>query len=385
MVVNYIRQGFLVSEPVIEHFRNSLAACGWGGGTATVGTTQEDAAELFLFLMEHFDAPYLPISKNLIKDNGKTREKDERIVSERMLQISLPEPPSPANSNNYDDEDEEGAEDELKVPTYNLYNLLQDYFASSEVNNNGLLDSVETRSSLYLCPYWTAENETGIASTFSDNDVSDQRIAIPITLKRFSYVEGITCKRICRVIAPEMLDFTNFVIRDYFDSPSISPLTDELSILDDYPINNTFDSNCTLTREKRDFRLLLRGAICHYGPSLHSGHYFTLVPEHGDSNNSSSNWLRMDDSLPHSMKENPTYPPRRSSRIYNSSRVSMVSRQTALDEIAISGYVLIYELVSFSPKRDHDGVSLEDRTIARQLQIREFRQFAQVLRGKLKS
>ncbi|RUO96804.1 hypothetical protein BC936DRAFT_141426, partial [Jimgerdemannia flammicorona] len=64
LFVNRLRSGKLVTTRIVRQLREDLACCGWKGrDPRSRAFTQEDTSELFLFLTELLELPYLPVCK----------------------------------------------------------------------------------------------------------------------------------------------------------------------------------------------------------------------------------------------------------------------------------------------------------------------------------
>ncbi|KAI8991807.1 hypothetical protein BDF20DRAFT_846611 [Mycotypha africana] len=62
LFVNKLRKGHFVNADYVHWFRKVLEEAKWNGRDENGQWTQEDASELFLFITEIFDLPYLPVS-----------------------------------------------------------------------------------------------------------------------------------------------------------------------------------------------------------------------------------------------------------------------------------------------------------------------------------
>jgi hypothetical protein len=230
MYVNHLRQGYMVTAPIIESVRDALHAGGWPDNTS-----QEDAAELFLWFMDQFEMPFLPMNLRLLHGAESVNE-DEKLVSERLLQLSIPE------SRNL----------------WMLEELLSEHFFGSRVE--GLRRSVKDDASgkehdvtlnawstLSICPFWTMESESGQYTSRQYGEFSDKRLALPIALKRYRLERRYNGN----VHIPLEMDFSTFVLQG-------------------------------------SSKLRLRSVVCHLGSSLQSGHYIAYTETCDNV------WLRMD-------------------------------------------------------------------------------------------
>ncbi|KAG0337662.1 hypothetical protein BG004_007556 [Podila humilis] len=94
MFVNQLRSGKLIQAHVVKELRQHLYSCGWncpGPKDPPGSSRQEDASELFMFLTEKLHLPYLPLEQRLLH-GAKISDDDDKVITERMLQISIPTP-----------------------------------------------------------------------------------------------------------------------------------------------------------------------------------------------------------------------------------------------------------------------------------------------------
>ena len=94
-VVNQLRIGCLITPAVILKLRVDLYNAGWVQQSipGTHGaTSQEDASEFFLFLLDVLEAPYLSLLQQVVYDASVTiQDKDDRKrVRERILSLAIP-------------------------------------------------------------------------------------------------------------------------------------------------------------------------------------------------------------------------------------------------------------------------------------------------------
>lgn len=62
LFVNKLRKVHLIRTQLVRQFRYALQSNAWIGVDERGIWTQEDASELFMFLTQTFDMPYLPVS-----------------------------------------------------------------------------------------------------------------------------------------------------------------------------------------------------------------------------------------------------------------------------------------------------------------------------------
>jgi hypothetical protein len=69
LFVNKLRKGHFVNADYVHWFRKVLQDAKWNGQNEQGQWTQEDSSELFMFITETFDLPYLPV-KYIIRYNS---------------------------------------------------------------------------------------------------------------------------------------------------------------------------------------------------------------------------------------------------------------------------------------------------------------------------
>ena len=62
LFVNKLRKGHLIRTQVVRQLRYALQLNAWVGVDERGNWSQEDASELFMFLTQTFDMPYLPVN-----------------------------------------------------------------------------------------------------------------------------------------------------------------------------------------------------------------------------------------------------------------------------------------------------------------------------------
>lgn len=66
LFVNKLRKGHFVNADYVHWLRKVMKEAKWSGQNEQGDWTQEDASELFMFITETFDLPYLPVSLKFV-------------------------------------------------------------------------------------------------------------------------------------------------------------------------------------------------------------------------------------------------------------------------------------------------------------------------------
>ncbi|KAJ2073426.1 hypothetical protein GGH13_002005 [Coemansia sp. S155-1] len=296
LVVNYLRAGELVDASLIEEVRTVLHSCGWlnddNGCPPANRYTQQDASELYMFLMEKLQMPYLPLEVRMVH-GADYDEADSRMVTQRVLELSLPD----------DDTDS------LAQPLM-LQSLLERYLFDNRVEQlerslkaddgdtkrpEGPDSRVHTNawSILSMYPFYTPQSELGDSNATYPVDAP---LVVPLLIKRYRVDNHGAVHRVKRrVIAPVVLDMTS-IISQGTDRDTAAELGDRkgrpTAALegDDVFINRHALAHQARSRRKssqsevspppysgsEQYRLVLRSAICHKGQDANSGHYISL-------------------------------------------------------------------------------------------------------------
>ncbi|KAJ2881370.1 hypothetical protein H4R27_004130 [Coemansia aciculifera] len=295
LVVNYLRAGELVDASLIEEVRTVLHSCGWlgddNGCPPANRYTQQDVSELYMFLMERLQMPYLPLEVRMVH-GADYDEADSRMVTQRVLELSLPDDDS----------------DSLEQPLL-LQSLLERYFFDNRVEQlerslkadgrdtkrSKVPDRVRTNawSILSMYPFYTPQSELGNSNATYPVDAP---LVVPLLVKRYRVDnQGVVHRIRRRVIAPVVLDMTN-IISQGTDRDTSTELGDRkgrpTAALEggDVFIKSPAPAHRARSRRKssqseaspppyssnEQYRLVLRSAICHKGQDANSGHYISL-------------------------------------------------------------------------------------------------------------
>ncbi|KAJ1554811.1 hypothetical protein HK096_001386 [Nowakowskiella sp. JEL0078] len=238
IAVNLLRTNKLVSSWVMSKLRADLVNCGWITGTG--GSVV---------------APFLPLERKLFH-GGKSDTDDERLSTERILVLSIPEKDQDIPAK-YDKADL-ASKDKLtlslnifpkgkKDPNRNitadspsdsllLEDLLTRYFFDNKINVERCEDDkgslimrvTDAWQMNRLFPFFTPQNEAGDQVDISSADFDNKNVIIPILLK---------------------IPFGLFVTGESVDSEE----------------------------EFSNYTLRLRSVVCHQGTSPRSGHYMSFL------------------------------------------------------------------------------------------------------------
>lgn len=214
--INYIRRGQVLPSSAIRDVRGALIKLGWHSGFA-----QQDAAELYAFLLDELNAPFVPLYNNL-SHGGVPDVADHTPSTERLLWLDL---------------HGGGA----------LTTMLDRYFFGQVIRGlrrGGI--TVDARLTRNLFPFYTPTRETG--ETVDARRVNFRYLTVPMAINRFRNRD--VCKNRAFVDVPTAIDATNYV-----------------------------NHNAGGAR----YTLILRSAVCHIGYSIASGHYvcYTFEPKVG--------------------------------------------------------------------------------------------------------
>ncbi|KAI8336863.1 hypothetical protein EDC96DRAFT_568326 [Choanephora cucurbitarum] len=295
LFVNKLRKGRLIHADTVHWLRRVLQEANWNGQDEAGHWTQEDASELFMFITETFELPYLPFQIRLFHGANKDSD-DDRVMTDRTLSLSIPDDDRPEvrledilvdyfyNStitgirrqvNPHDDDAIH--ENVAASPTIqslmeekpNLERLL--IRRPSHIDPPQQQVAVTAWQVLELLPFYSATNEQGISiSSQLGASFPDTHMILPIVLKRYRYDHaGGSHKMKRRVEIPVTIDFNRFVNQ------------------------NVDDPVCPTCGRLVDWTLCLKSAVCHKGDSPLSGHYVSYARK--DTDEDHYGWLKLDD------------------------------------------------------------------------------------------
>lgn len=255
MFVNQLRSGKLIQAHVVKELRQHLYCCGWhcpGPMDPPGSSRQEDASELFMFLTEKLHLPYLPLEQRLLH-GAKISDDDDKMITERMLQISIPTPeipplslspeaPKPLKESTFSkflgqkssSQSRSGSDNGNKADSststlhdiLSLETLLAQHFYDSTLTgirrkvsagtgiplSPGVEVPVSAWQVLELLPFYSSSNEQGGEIYASQSQYPSDVVILPLILKRYSIGPDMRPRRIGTPIdIPRRIDFSRFV------------------------------------------------------------------------------------------------------------------------------------------------------------------------------
>ncbi|KAG0301033.1 hypothetical protein BGZ98_008673 [Dissophora globulifera] len=282
MFVNQLRSGRLIQAHVVKELRQHLYSCGWnppGPNDPPGCSRQEDSSELFMFLTEKLHLPYLPLEQRLLH-GAKTSADDDKVITERMLQIAIPTPeldlettpasptnklesafsklmskPSPNLSNGTEGSNNVGSAYEV----LSLEKLLaQHFYDNTLVGIRRLVSSgtgvplspgveipVSAWQVLELLPFYSSSNEQGGIIHASQSQYPADVVILPLILKRYAFGADMQTRRIGTPIdIPRRIDFSRFVNRQtQFSAPPTGDVKDSSIFKDSKSDGNVENAN----------------------------------------------------------------------------------------------------------------------------------------------
>ncbi|KAF9118889.1 hypothetical protein BGW39_000784 [Mortierella sp. 14UC] len=254
MFVNQLRSGRLIQAHVVKELRQHLYCCGWncpGPRDPPGSSRQEDSSELFMFLTEKLHLPYLPLEQRLLH-GAKISADDDKVITERMLQISIPTPEQPTAaasessqvsklgstlsklmSSSKSSSSDSGStissnnqNESSMLEVLSLENLLAQYFYDNTLTgirrrvssgtgaplSPGVEIPVSAWQVLELLPFYSSSNEQGGVIQASRSQYPSGVVILPLILKRYSFGPDMQARRIGTPIdIPRRIDFSRFV------------------------------------------------------------------------------------------------------------------------------------------------------------------------------
>ncbi|KAJ1730483.1 hypothetical protein LPJ72_004453 [Coemansia sp. Benny D160-2] len=314
LYVNFMRAGELIDVWLVEEMRSALLACGWLGGAfqaETMGSAQkqqqQDTSELYLFLMDVLQMPYLPLEMRMV--HGADHDTaDCKMVTQRMVELSFPEEDS-RNANENSNGNSENGNGKDSTNTSNtehpllLQALLESYFFDNRVeqlerslkssSESGKPTSTKVRTNawsfLSMYPFYTPQSEFDIhgpRSTAAAEYPDDAPFILPLLIKRYAVDERGRVHRVKRrVIIPMVLDVTN-IISEGDDTRCVDEKTGSVGGTGGGQPARVSRAQTAGSEQQTplpppypsriQYRLVLRSAVCHKGANVRSGHYISF-------------------------------------------------------------------------------------------------------------
>ncbi|KAF9568113.1 hypothetical protein EC968_003086 [Mortierella alpina] len=246
MFVNQLRSGRLIQAHVVKELRQHMYSCGWhcpGPHDPPGSSRQEDSSELFMFLTEKLHLPYLPLEQRLLH-GAKMSADDDKVITERMLQISISRPESPtqglsptkqesafsrflspkSSGNSGKNSGQDPGQSPYEI--LSLENLLEQHFYDSTLTgirrlvssgtgaplSPGVEVPVSAWQVLELLPFYSSSNEQGGIIHASQSQYPADVVILPLILKRYSIGPDMQPRRISTPVdIPRRIDFSRFV------------------------------------------------------------------------------------------------------------------------------------------------------------------------------
>ncbi|KAF9940831.1 hypothetical protein BGZ67_006682 [Mortierella alpina] len=255
MFVNQLRSGRLIQAHVVKELRQHMYSCGWhcpGPHDPPGSSRQEDSSELFMFLTEKLHLPYLPLEQRLLH-GAKMSADDDKVITERMLQISISRPESPTQGLSPTKQEsafsrflspksswpssKNSSQDPGQSPyeILSLENLLEQHFYDSTLTgirrlvssgtgaplSPGVEVPVSAWQVLELLPFYSSSNEQGGIIRASQSQYPADVVILPLILKRYSIGPDMQARRISTPVdIPRRIDFSRFVNPQSTQSPA---------------------------------------------------------------------------------------------------------------------------------------------------------------------
>ncbi|KAF9285010.1 hypothetical protein BGZ68_004216 [Mortierella alpina] len=255
MFVNQLRSGRLIQAHVVKELRQHMYSCGWhcpGPHDPPGSSRQEDSSELFMFLTEKLHLPYLPLEQRLLH-GAKMSADDDKVITERMLQISISRPESPTQELSPTKQEStfsrflspktswlssKNSGQDLGQSPYeilSLENLLEQHFYDNTLTgirrlvssgtgaplSPGVEVPVSAWQVLELLPFYSSSNEQGGIIHASQSQYPADVVILPLILKRYSIGPDMQARRISTPVdIPRRIDFSRFVNPQSTNSPA---------------------------------------------------------------------------------------------------------------------------------------------------------------------
>ncbi|KAJ2453952.1 hypothetical protein EV183_001908 [Coemansia sp. RSA 2336] len=327
LLTNFLRAGELVSADMMEQLRAQLVKCGWPGAHG-----QQDAGELFLFLMQTLQMPFLPLEMRMVH-GADSDANDSRVVTQRAIELALPS-------------EDNGHE-------VGLQQLLAKHFFDNRIEqlerelHMDVDAPVRVRTGawavLAMHPFYTPQSEMGsdgASAEYPDN----APLVVPLLLKRYQAGPDAVRRAGRHVAVPLQMDATEII--------STHVASDSKDRAATTPVQRTQASDQAPPpySAAMRYRLELQAAVCHKGSSTSSGHYVALVrasglgaaPGRQMRRRRRHSWPRLDAHAP--VCDGAGEFVRLDDLEVAHGRARRVGQAQALAEMGADGYVLLYRL-----------------------------------------
>ncbi|KAF8428623.1 ubiquitin carboxyl-terminal hydrolase-domain-containing protein [Tirmania nivea] len=350
LFVNLLRTGRLVTTDIMQLLQDSIATCGWGEAASL---KQQDASEAFTFITEKLDLPLLTLKMDVAHGGKEAADDDHRFVSERLLNLAIPDNPDgePVKleaclDEYFSNRIEVRRELERRQTIDSMYPIDSSkggamHIETADLGSSPISPAVSTPTNVMftpktvkpppplirqatlhnkaaeaLVPAWCffsvlpfyTEGLPNEQSSFAQH-FATKRPVIGLCLKRYAWTaQGQATRIATKVEIPLEIPLPQFVSDDEMDASA--------------PVYG-------------NFKLVLKSAVCHRGKSVQSGHYVALVRGDDNPEGDAGRWLRFDDLAPE--------------------RVTYVDHQKAFDEE--TPYLLFYQVTPIGGEPEGSGLA----------------------------
>lgn len=309
LFVNLLRTGRLVTTDIMQLLQDSIATCGW---EEAASLKQQDASEAFTFITEKLDLPLLTLKMDVAHGGKEAADDDHRFVSERLLNLAIPDNPDgepvklEACLDEYFSNRIEVRRELERRQTIDSMSSFDSskgeamHLETADLGSNQTSPTVSTPTNIPVTPITvkppplirqaTLHNKAAEAlvpawcffsvlpfyteglpneqSSFTQH-FATKRPVIGLCLKRYAWTAQGQATRIdTKVEIPLEIPLPQFVSDDEMDASA--------------PVYG-------------NFKLVLKSAVCHRGKSVQSGHYIALVRGDDNPEGDAGRWLRFDD------------------------------------------------------------------------------------------
>lgn len=176
--VNILRSGDTVPLPVMNALRLAVYEAGFQSMAQV--EAQQDASELFLFLLDQLAAPVFTFQQRMFH-GGIGDNRDTQRLAERVLQVSIPAEGDEASYGG----SSSSSSSSSRRQTLRLEFLLQDHFSNAI---SGLRRQVTAAQPIKEVDAWKVMSMLPVYSTANSDDTG--RFVLPLIIKRYAYDAG---------------------------------------------------------------------------------------------------------------------------------------------------------------------------------------------------